>query len=97
DASVCEYARRHLSSTTSTHHVNRGQNCLTSCRLQLRRNWKPRAHLELMISMAAMVIFWTADLRVTASTREGASSLVVANPGPVALAHSYGWSGRLRD
>ena len=45
-----------------------------------------------------MVIFWTADLRVTASTRDrGASSLVVANPGPVALAHSYGWSGRLRD
>jgi hypothetical protein len=35
-------------------------------------DWKPRAHLELMISMAAMVIFWTADLRVTASTRIGA-------------------------
>jgi len=32
--------------------------------------------------MAAMVIFWTADLRVTASTRIGASSLVVANPAP---------------
>jgi hypothetical protein len=35
-------------------------------------DWKPRAHLELMISMAATVIFWTADLRVTASTRIGA-------------------------
>src|SRR5262245_6277333 len=46
--------------------------------------------------MAATVIFWTADLRVTASTR-GASSLVVANPGPVVLAHSQGGSGRLRD
>src|SRR6516162_6019693 len=45
-------------------------------------DWKPRADLELMISMAAMVIFWTADLRVTASTRIGPSSLVVANPAP---------------
>src|SRR6516164_2751227 len=35
--SVCEYARRHLSSTTSTHHVNRAQNCLASCRLRPRR------------------------------------------------------------
>jgi len=32
-------------------------------------DWKPPAHLALMISMAATVIFWTADLR---STRIGA-------------------------
>src|SRR5262249_51645872 len=48
-----------------------------------------------MISMVAMLIFWTADL--TASTRDrGASSLVVANPGPFALAHSHGGAGRVR-
>jgi hypothetical protein len=46
-----------------------------------------------MISMAAMVIFWTADLRVTASTRIGASSLVVAKSRPVVLAHWHGGSG----
>src|SRR5262249_43633156 len=66
----------------STHHANRAQTSLTSCRLRPRRTGSPRAHLELMISKAAMVIFWTADLRVTASTRIGASSLVVANPAP---------------
>src|SRR5215471_19480351 len=37
--------------------------------LKAAADWRPRAHLELMISMAATVIFWTADLRVTASTR----------------------------
>src|SRR5262245_41784679 len=73
----------HLSSTTSTHHANRAE--LLDPRVQF---WKPRAHLELMMSMAATVIFWTADLRVTASTRIGASSLVVANPGRVVLAYS---------
>src|SRR5262249_49366388 len=61
-----------LSSTTSTHHADRAQTSLTSCRLPAAADWKPRAHLELMISMAATVIFWTADLRVTASTRIGA-------------------------
>src|SRR5262249_17429683 len=60
----------HLSSTTSTHHANRAE--LLDPRVQF---WKPRAHLELMMSMAATVIFWTADLRVTASTRIGARLL----------------------
>src|SRR5262249_58144278 len=54
------------------HHADRAQTSLTSCRLPAAADWKPRAHLELMISMAATVIFWTADLRVTASTRIGA-------------------------
>src|SRR5215831_9144959 len=67
DESVCEYARRHLSSTTSTHHANRAQNCLTSCRLRLRRT----GSLGLDIN-GGNGHFLDADLRVTASTRIGA-------------------------
>src|SRR6516165_6668493 len=62
--SVCEYARRHLSSTTSTHHVNRAQNCLASCRLRPRRT----RSLGLDIN-GGNGHFLDADLRVTASTR----------------------------
>src|SRR5262245_6878113 len=45
DEAVCEYARRHLSSTTSTRHANRAQNCSST---PAAADWKPRAHLELM-------------------------------------------------